>query len=265
MFKAISAFNSFLRTLLSLTLVGMLGFGGWMGYRTYYSKEVAEVALKEKLAELQEKQAEISALKDDLEAKEQRIQRLSMAIQLLKVDHRLAQIAVLKQWKSAETGRLVTRFSFVEVDEEGRPLENARIHEIEGDVLYIDSWVAKFEDEYIEQHEQDPLRTTSICLFRRFFGEHLSPENGFPIDPVGSRPKAYSRGSEMSELEREIWSNFWEYANNLEKARAAGIRAAHGEAPSIQLREGKLYKITLRASDGLSFVPEDLPAVIHFQ
>jgi len=41
-----------------------------------------------------------------------------------------------------------------------------------------------------------------------------------------------------------------------------GIRAAHGEAPSIQLRKDKVYELTLRASGGLSILPKDPPAVM---
>ena len=65
--------------------------------------------------------------------------------------------------------------------------------------------------------------------------------------------------TELSELEREIWGKFWEYANDPVKAEKVGVRAAHGEAPYIKLMPGKRYKVTLRASGGLSLIPEDLP------
>ncbi len=63
----------------------------------------------------------------------------------------------------------------------------------------------------------------------------------------------------MSPLERDIWANFWEYANSPNKARQAGVRAVHGEAPSIRLQPGRKYKVELRASGGLSIVPEEVP------
>ena len=40
------------------------------------------------------------------------------------------------------------------------------------------------------------------------------------------------------------------------KARELGIRAAHGQAVSIKTQKGKSYRILLRASDGLSIVPD---------
>ena len=57
-------------------------------------------------------------------------------------------------------------------------------------------------------------------------------------------------------MERDLWANFWEYANNPAKAKKAGVRAAHGEAPSIRLQVGKRYRVELRASGGLSIVPD---------
>jgi hypothetical protein len=94
-------------------------------------------------------------------------------------------------------------------------------------------------------------------LFRRIFGEHQKPNEGYVLDTVGTRPQAYGSGTEMSDFERRIWDEFWTIANDEARARALGIRAAHGEAPSMKVRKGKSYKVLLRASDGLSIVPDD--------
>jgi hypothetical protein len=99
----------------------------------------------------------------------------------------------------------------------------------------------------------------SICLFRRIFGEAQEPRNGFVLDAVGSTPAPYRAGGTMTDLERDLWSKFWDYANNPALAGKAGIRAAHGEAPSIKLMPGKRYRISLRASAGLEIVTEEAP------
>ncbi|NQT13274.1 MAG: hypothetical protein HQ582_11030, partial [Planctomycetes bacterium] len=45
-----------------------------------------------------------------------------------------------------------------------------------------------------------------------------------------------------------------------EKAKQAGVRAAHGEAVSMKLVPGKRYRVELRASAGVSIVPDgDVP------
>ena len=175
----------------------------------------------------------------------------------MKVDQRLARITVLSQEGSAAKGDLVTRFSFVDVDQAGKPLGEPRIFSVAGDLAYIDSWVVKFGDEYIE--EGDPLRATSVALFRRVFGEKQLPSEGFSLDEEGGQPAVYRTGGPMSDFEKELWARFWDYANDPELAREKGVRAAHGEAPSIQLRPGKSYRIELRASGGISVVPETAP------
>jgi hypothetical protein len=237
-----------------LAIVTLLGIGGWFGYQTYYADRFALKDAEQKLAE---QQAQIVALNADLEAKRREIQRLETAVRLLKVDRRIARITVLSQDGSAAGGDLTTNFSFVELNEDGNPLDAPRQFTVKGDLAYLDAWVVKFADEYVEQG--DPLRATSVCLFRRIFGEAQRPVDGFVLDPVGSQPAAYRTGGLPSEFEQEIWSQFWEYANDADKAQGAGIRAAHGEAPSIKLVPGKRYKVLLRASGGLTVVPEDAP------
>ena len=280
MLKTLNALNNLTRTILALAILAVLLAGGWFAYQTYFAdKLLAARALEEREAEiagltqdleardqqihrlgeeLTESHEQIDRLELDVEAKRREIERLDTALRLMKVDQRVAQIDVLSQQGSAENGDLVTVVTFCEVDDQGGPLDKPRVFSIKGDVVYVDSWVAKFTDDYVEMG--DPLRATSICLFRRLFGEAQTPSDGFVLDPVGSQPAAYRNGGKMSDLEQEIWSKFWEYANDPAQAEKVGVRAAHGEAPYIKLMPGKRYKVLLRSSGGLSFgQPEDLP------
>lgn len=253
MLKALVAVNSLLRTLALVAFVGLLGVGGWLGYDAFESRG-------EDQRRLVEQQKQIEKLSNELDAAQKQVARLDMALRLSKVDHRIAQIVVVDQTPAEGDERMKTTLTFVEVDNSGRKLGEPKRYTIDGDTVYIDAQVVKFKDELVESG--DPLRSTSICLFKRLFGEYQQPSEGLPIDGVGSRPAAYSPGEPLSDFEKEIWDNFWEYANDPERREAAGVRTAQGEAPSIQLRKGKLYKIQLRASDGLSIVSEDLPAVL---
>ncbi|MBX7165166.1 MAG: hypothetical protein K1X74_02340 [Pirellulales bacterium] len=253
MLKTLSALNSALRTLLSLVIVFLLSFGGWYGYNLFHAREQAE-------RKLSEQTARVAELTGKLEVSEQKRERAETALRLSKVDHRVAQVVVIEQQQPEGDQPLKTTLRFVEVDNEGRPLAEPKQTTIDGDVIYIDAWVIKFQDNFVETG--DPLRATSVCLFRRLFGEHQEPNEGLRLDPVGSRPAAYSPGTPISEFEQEIWDNFWDFANDPARAAAAGVRVVQGEAPSVQLRKGKLYKVQLRASDGLSIVTEDLPAAL---
>jgi hypothetical protein len=120
--------------------------------------------------------------------------------------------------------------------------------------VYVDYLVVKFDDKYIEEKDID--RSTSLCLFSRIFGDQQKPIDGYALDETGSRPSAYARGGQMSDFEKSIWDDFWSIANDKAMAEEKGIRAAHGQALSMKVKKGKTYRIQLRASDGLSIVPD---------
>lgn len=267
--KTVELANQSVRTGISLTLLLAAVVGGYWGYSKYQGSQQAWEDLSTELTAAQaelvsaqaaraELQAQVAEQAATIETQGRELERLATAIRLLKVDHRVAQIAVRRQWTDEETGGLLTQFEFVEIDAQGRPLTTPQLITIEGAVAYIDAWVVKYRDEHVEQG--DPLRSTSVCLFRRVFGENQKPSEGHPLDPVGLRPAAYSPGDAMTPAEVEIWENFWEYANDPVRAEEAGVRAAQGEAPSIQLQEGRRYTLTLRASGGLTIVADDSPS-----
>jgi hypothetical protein len=260
--------NSALRTLLAFVVVGMVGAAGWFGYSLYHAPQQAlaekqkeldgirgELAEQSKLA--QEKQVIIDGLELDIAAKEEEIARLDTAMRLLKVDHRLAELRVLRQEKNADTGRLASIVEFVEVNDDGAMIDKPRQFDIDGDLVYIECLVAKFEDRFVEA--SDLHRATSICFFQRIFSEFQEPSDGFELDRVGTRPTAYARGREMSDFERQIWNDFWSIANDRRQAEKLGIRAAHIEAPAIKVRPDKTYRLQLRASGGLTITPIDAP------
>lgn len=249
--KAVSAVTSFLRTIALLAMTGVLAFGSWLGYNTFTARDRA-------IQESREKDQKIKELNEEIDNQKRQIEKLDTAVRLLKVDHRVAMISVKEQRPGKDGQVSSTTFDFVETDAQGKPLDAPRTITIEGDLAYVDTYVIKFEDTNVESG--DLLRGTSICLFHRIFGEKQNPSEGVKLDAVGSRPAAYSRGLPMSDFERQLWTNFWEYANDPEKAKAAGIRAAQGEAPSMKLKKDTIYRLDLRASDGLTIRPEKKPA-----
>jgi hypothetical protein len=238
-------------------MVGLLGVGGLLGYQAYSHRSQLEKDVKRQAEELKANAEKITTLTTNLAEQTQRANELELANRLLKVDHRLAHIRVLDQATDAE-GRTMTKLEFVEVNDQGEPIDSPRITTIDGDVVYIDAWVVKFQDKLVEA--ADALRSTSICLFRRLFSETQKPVEGYQLDRVGAEPAVYRRGEQTSAEEQKIWSKFWDYANDPKAAEKAGVRAAHGEAPSIKLKPGKLYKVELRASGGLSIVADDAPS-----
>lgn len=257
------AVSSFIRMVFGSILICLVGYGGgWLF--TYLSPDLRlqhkEHELKQVSAQLDTAQQQLNnqhamlvQMDQDLQASQHRIVQLDTSLSLMKVNKRIAQVNVIRQTPDPTTGDVFTEFTFQEVDSEGRSVDQPRPFRIQGDMLYIDYWIVKFTDEFVEQASLD--RSTSICLFRRLFGEFQEPYQGFTLDEVESRPNIYNRNGMITEFERQIWSDFWEFANDPGRAAAKGIRAAHGEAVATRLRAGQSYRVMLRASDGLTIQP----------
>lgn len=262
--ETIKTVNSTVRTVIFALLVGILGTAGYVGYDHYTA---SERALKIKEAELEEaqvklvgmqqdlqvKSAEIDSLKLDIAEKIKQIEKLQMAMHLLKTDQRLARIKVVSVEKDEQGLVKNCQLEFSELSPTGQPLAQSKKISLPGDVVYIDNWIVKFDDKYVEHGDVE--RGTSLVLFRRIFSENQQPTEGVSLDEVGMRPQAYARGGSLSDFEKKLWSEFWEFANDPKKANELGIRAANGEAISIQVREGMTYDLQLRASGGMSFKP----------
>jgi len=200
--------------------------------------------IKDQKTEIARQDVEINRLNDDLE-------KAQLAMRLLKVDRRLATVTVLDQYAEPESGEMFTKVEFAEVDASGRPIDKPKTFTLKGNEVRIDCWVVKFMDKYIED-ANDPLRATSLCLFKSIYGRHQLAKDGFLLENKGDRPKAYAAGSRITEFEKKIWGDFWSIANDSERAEQLGIRAAHGQSLFMEVKKNKRYKIELRSSDGLT-------------
>ena len=124
----------------------------------------------------------------------------------------------------SSAANLVTKLRFVEVNEQGDPIGEAKDFDIVGDMVYIDYMRVTFDDKYVAESDLD--RSTAIALFQRIFGEHQQAAEGFQLDEVGTRPTAYARGTPMSDFEKKIWSDFWLIANDPQRAAEMGAGRA---------------------------------------
>ena len=259
--ETVKTVNNTLRTLLAMVVVGAAGYGGYVGYALYHEPQQL---LDAKQAELDEVRQNLTETQAGLAAKEQqvvelsaRIERLELAMRLLKVRRRLAQLTVLDQRDDPELGMSVSRIEFVEINDDGQPIGEAKQFDLRGDLVYVDYLRVTFDDRYVEAQDLD--RSTAICLFQRIFGEHQEAVDGFQLDQVGTRPTAYARGSEMSNFEQQIWNDFWSIANDPARAAELGIHAAHGAAVSMRVRPGAKYELELRATGDITIRPLETP------
>jgi hypothetical protein len=263
--ESVRTANSAARTGLMAVLMAAAGFGGWKAYFVYNEPNQR---LIEKQHELDTLTGQLTAARADVLASTERAERLATEVELkkaaiaklelsmglLKLRHRVARLHVVSQETDEATGRVRTTVEFCEVDEEGKPIgEKPQTFEIDGDQVYVECLVVKFDDKYIEQNALD--RNTAICLFQRIFGEYQEPIDGFAIDQVGSSPASYARYGETSDFENRIWADFWTIASDPAKAKELGIRAAHADAPSTRVREGVTYELDLRTTGEFTLWP----------
>lgn len=192
----------------------------------------------------------------EIERQSAEIDRLELARALLRLDHRIAKIEVVRQGPADDgSGGMETEVNFMELGDDGEPLGPGVPMTIKGTRIYIDGLVVKFEDEYIE--EGDHLRGTSVCLFQRLFSDQVSPENGIAIDAKFPHPLPFDGDNLPDPLYSHLFEKIWDYANDPEAAAKLGVRAIQGEAPSIEARAGKTYRVELRQSGGMTIRAEN--------
>jgi hypothetical protein len=246
MFRFLQTIANLLGLLLVVAILFFFGLGFWRIYQHLWSATQLQGMVQDLQKELEkERQAK--------EALQKQVEKLQLANKLLKVDRRIAVLDVVEQTGSAESNDLKTTVVFREFDSDDRPIYERKFT-FKGDILYVDAWLAKFQDEWVELG--DSVRGATIYLFKRLYGFHQSPEEGLALDREGETPDIYRADGISFELQQQIWSRFWEYANNPKLAESVGLRAVHGQAVSMKVQRGKRYRIQLRASDGLTILPE---------
>ncbi len=242
-------------------IIGLLSYGGGYLYTNFFG---SDLLIEQQRQELAQSKADLLAMQqcaanqemmikqigNDLEASREEVARLDTSMRLLKTKHRVGFVEVVRQDTHPQSGNVSTEFRFMEVNDQGQTLTTPRTFRVDGDLVYFDYWVVKFQDELVEQGSS----SGSLCLFRRLYGEFQEPSQGYTIDEANARPAAYGDGP-VNEYEREIWTNFWTIANDAQIAAGMGIEAAHGEAVAMRLQPGMKYQVVLRSSDGLTIRP----------
>lgn len=248
MMENVQTVNSAVRTALMMGVAGIVGFGGWIGYDQYIVPGIEGKQAKKDLVALQAKFE-----KQELDLRETTIEneKLKVSMDLLKVDRRVAQLTVNKK-AIDENGQKFLEVTFSEVDKDGKIIGSSREFTLLGHTFFVDCWVAKFEDEYVEQ--ADPLRSASVFTFKRIYGDEMKPAEGFPLDDF-SKPDGVYASNSASEFAQQIWQDFGEVCNDLNRQSSLGIRAVHGQANHLPPKQGQTYEITIRSSGAVSLTP----------
>lgn len=247
----VKTINSAVRTVMVLGACSVVGYGGYFGYNNYVKPSQDA---KQAIADLADLQVEFEKQQTALIESEALNDRLETSMKLLKVDRRIANVVVLEKGEDAD-GNPFMDVSFTEVDEEDNPIGTTRNYTIQGEKLYIDGWIATFEDKYIEQ--ADELRAASLFAFKSIYGDAEMPRDAQRLDEESQdqSPPGIYNDSRKREFEQKIWSDFWKVCNDAQLQHELGIRAVGGQTSYVKPIEGKTYRVNIRASGGMSLSP----------
>lgn len=171
-------------------------------------------------------------------------EELKKAITTLMTENQIGFAKVIKQ--ETRDGQLFTTIKFVETARDdllNRVLEKE--YEIAGDIIHFDALVVTFEDQAVLDGQ-----ARSLYLWRRVYGETMSPAEGFDISTPGTHPERYAdllRNLKQSEQDL-FWNAIWDLANNPEALREYGVKAIYGNAVYKRLRPGLIYVFKIGAN-----------------
>jgi hypothetical protein len=180
---------------------------------------------------------------------------LKQALTNLTEENKIGYAKVVSQAKDANGTVTSTTLKFVETarDNELNQILQ-RQYTIEGDIIHFDALIVKFSDKMVMDGKQ-----RSMYLWRRVYGEKMSPAQGFEIEKFGDEPSRY--GDLLKELpvkNRQVfWTSIWELANAPDQLKKFGITAIYGTVTYTQLKPGLVYIFRLTSSGQL--YPEVIP------
>ena len=179
--------------------------------------------------------------------------QLKEAITNLTTEEQIGYAKVIKQ--ETKDGKVWTTLRFVETarsDKLKKILE--KDYTIEGDIVHFDALIVKFDNKMVMDGKE-----RAMYLWRRIYGETMTPQNGLTIESPGAEPARYADLlARLPIKQREMfWSNIWDLANDVEKLKQDGISAIYGNAVYSKLKEGLIYVFKISPTGQL--YPEVIP------
>lgn len=180
--------------------------------------------------------------------------KLKQAITRLIHEDQIGYAKVIKQ-EAGEDGTVYTTLKFVETDRSDKLktiLEKE--YTIEGDVIHFDALIVSFPTEFVMDGKE-----RSLYLWRRIYGENMTPADGFPIEEMGKEPERYRDLLERlrTKDKETFWDAMWCLSNDPDALNKHGIRAIYGNVVYKKLKPGVIYVFKISPTGQL--YPETVP------
>lgn len=181
--------------------------------------------------------------------------QLKQAITNLSSEDQIGYAKVIAQ--ETRDGELLTTIRFVETardDKLKRIVEKE--YTIAGDIVHFDALIVKFGNKMVMDG-----KTRALYLWRRVYGEQMTPQEGFAIEQAGTEPQRYKGLLELlpAEHRQMFWSHIWGLANDPEKLKQYDIEAIYGNAVYSKLTKGLIYVFKINSTGQV--YPEIVPDI----
>ncbi|MBK8267778.1 MAG: hypothetical protein IPK83_05520 [Planctomycetes bacterium] len=164
----------------------------------------------------------------------------------ISAQRRVAQVNVVDQDLDAQKGP-VTVLHWQQIRADGI-LGPREVVTVRGTQVYVEAMVVKFDYDLIGKAKKGDV--TNLAMFRRAFGDGQSPSTGYPLDQTA--PILRGEETEKTRVEAAMWKRFWDFVENPRLAKEYGIRVAQCEAPSVPMKKGQVWEVSLDAAGGLN-------------
>lgn len=194
---------------------------------------------------------QISAIKiHRLESKigdlERQLAELKLYAERIKASHRVAQVNVIEQ--RTDAGKVpITTLRWQQIGPDGT-LGPPEVFDVLGKQVYVEAMVLKFDYDLIGGAAEN--RETNLALFRRAFGDYQAPRAGVPLDR--SVPTYMHASPSELALQKNIWDRFLAFTEDDDLATQYGVRIAQFEAPSVLMKPGQVWEVSIDAAGGLN-------------
>ena len=152
-------------------------------------------------------------------------------------------------------GKLLTTIKFVETARDDKLMTILeKEYTIEGDIIHFDALIVKFGNKMVMDGT-----TKALYLWRRVYGEKMTPEEGFAIEQPGTEPQRYRDLLKALPIKQSqmFWSNIWDLANDQKKLKQYDIDAVYGNVVYTKLSKGLIYVFKIDSTGQVT--PETVP------
>jgi len=189
---------------------------------------------------------EVRRLQDEVHSLEREREQLVEYARGLVASRRVAQVDILEPTREP-SGREMTNLLWQEIDSNG--LLGAPLPlQVVGEQVYFEAAVLKFNQPDPGSSRGEPV--VSLVLFRRVFGD------GQPAGLSNSLNSESHRTLPSENWDRDaqdgLWSRFGELMEDPSLAEQYHVRVAQFEAPSVRVKPGQIWEVTLDAVGGLN-------------